>query len=79
MSNNTLQLAPYDKFFGIIYKSFKNEGKELTPEMQLAPAPTSLAAKGEVKLQRFVQQTGSASLFILQKKSSCSHIINCSS
>jgi len=82
MSNNTLELAPYDKFFGIIYKTFQNEGKELTPEMQntveiydqtyaaadadeivkqqeiLAPAPTStsLAAKGQAKLQRFLQQ-----------------------
>ena len=93
MSNNTFELMPYDKFFGKIYKSFKNEGKELTPEMQktveiydrnyaaaderVAPAPAPLAeaadervelapvplvplaplaAKGQVKLQRFVQQ-----------------------
>ena len=96
MSNNTFKLAPYDKFFGIIYKSFQNKGKELTPEMQktveiydqkyatanerveqqerFAPAPLAtgdervelapvplvplapLAAKGQVKLQRFVQQ-----------------------
>ena len=93
MSNNTFKLAPYDKFFGIIYKSFQNKGKELTPEMQktveiydrnyaaaderVAPAPAPLAeaadervelapvplvplaplaAKGQVKLQRFVQQ-----------------------
>jgi hypothetical protein len=93
MSNNTFKLAPYDKFFGIIYKSFQNKGKELTPEMQktveiydqkyatanerveqqerfapaplatgderveLAPVPLApLEAKGQVKLQRFVQQ-----------------------
>ena len=89
MSYNTFELMPYDKFFGKIYKSFKNEGKELTPEMQktveiydrnyaaaderVAPAPAPLAtgdervelapvplepleAKGQVKLQRFVQQ-----------------------
>jgi hypothetical protein len=97
MSYNTFELMPYDKFFGKIYKSFQNEGKELTSEMQntveiydqnyaaadeqqkiLAPAPArlaeavdervelaplapvvplaSLAAKGQVKLERFVQQ-----------------------
>ena len=93
MSYNTFELMPYDKFFGKIYKSFKNEGKELTPEMQktveiydqkyatanerveqqerFAPAPLAtgdervelapvplepLEAKGQVKLQRFVQQ-----------------------
>ena len=91
MSYNTFELMPYDKFFGKIYKSFQNEGKELTSEMQntveiydqnyaaadeqqerfapapfaqaaervevaSASAPTTLAAKGQVKLQRFVQQ-----------------------
>ena len=118
MSYNTFELMPYDKYFGIIYKSFQNEGKKLTPEMQktveiydqnyanyaeadeqqqqerfapapapfaqaaerveqqkiLAPAParlaeaaervevasasapTTLAAKGQVKLHKFVQQ-----------------------
>ena len=34
MSYNTFELMPYDKFFGKIYKSFQNEGKELTSEMQ---------------------------------------------
>ena len=103
MSYNTFELMPYDKFFGKIYKSFQNEGKELTSEMQntveiydqnyaaadeqqerfapapfaqaaerfapapfaqaaervevaSASAPTTLAAKGQVKLERFVQQ-----------------------